>query len=235
MNILGLIPARGGSKAVPRKNIAPLAGRPLIAYTIEAALQSERLGRVVVSTDDDRIREVALGLGAEVPFARPADVSGDDASALAVMRHAVETLEKDENWSTDLLVYLQPTSPFRTHRHIDRAIELMLGSDADTLVSTVAVPHKYSPGSLMESGDDGVLRPRSNEPNPRRQDKEILYARNGPAVLVVTRERIEDDRLYAGRTIGMEMDWRSSIDIDDNEDLTIAECLMAPPAIKTAG
>jgi CMP-N-acetylneuraminic acid synthetase len=115
MNILGLIPARGGSKAITRKNIAPLAGRPLIAYTIEAALQSERLGSVVVSTDDDRIRKVALGLGAQVPFARPADVSGDDASALAVMRHAVEAPQKDENWRTDLIVYLQPTSPFRTH------------------------------------------------------------------------------------------------------------------------
>jgi CMP-N-acetylneuraminic acid synthetase len=235
LNIVGLIPARGGSKAIPGKNIVSLAGRPLIAYAIQAARRSELLDRVVVSTDDSEIRKVSLGLGAEVPFVRPEALAGDDASALGVIQHAVHTLEQDENRRLDLVVYLQPTSPFRTHRHIDAGLRLMLDSGADTLVSTVAVPHRYTPRSLMELGEDHTLRPCGSDANPRRQDKQRLYARNGPALLILRRDRVDDDRLYSGRTIGMEMDWRSSIDIDSTEDLDIAECLMKCAESATAG
>jgi CMP-N-acetylneuraminic acid synthetase len=224
--VLGLVPARGGSKAIPGKNTVPLAGRPLIAYTLQAALESALIGRVVVSTDDVDIRDVCLRLGAEVPFMRPVALSGDDASALGVIRHAVDHLERLEKWTADYVVYLQPTSPFRTSRHIDAGLRMIRECDADTLVTTVAVPHRYDPESLMLMGEDRTLSTCHDELNLRRQDKRKLYARNGPAVLILNRKSVNGDRLYSGRTVGMEMDWLSSIDIDTGDDLALAECLM---------
>jgi CMP-N-acetylneuraminic acid synthetase len=229
MNILGLIPARGGSKSIPQKNITPLAGRPLIAYSIQAALESTTLNRVVVSTDDDEIRDVSRKLGAEVPFMRPESISGDEAPAQSVIKHAVGYLERCDNWKVDYVVYLQPTSPFRNSHHIDQGVRLIEESGAHTLVSVVAVPHRFSPDSLMVLNADRTLSAGAGEQVLRRQDKQCLYARNGPAVLILKRECVADDKLYTRRTVGMVMDWLSSIDIDSPDDLAVAERLMHQP------
>ncbi len=224
MNILGLIPARGGSKAIPHKNIVPLAGKPLLAYTCEAALASCCLTRVVLNTDDPRIAEVGRACGVEVPFLRPAELAQDDTPILPVIRHTLAWLEEHDGFSVDVVVLLQPTSPLRRAEHIDAAVGLLLEKDADTVVSVVEVPHQFNPVSLMRLDEDGWLRPyQEGAMILRRQDKPRLYARNGPAVLVVRRGTLEGGELYGERTLPYEMDAASSLDIDAPDDLVLAE------------
>jgi len=138
MKILGLIPARGGSKGIPRKNIKPLGGKPLIAYSIEAGLKSRYLDKVLVSTDDEEIAQVARQYGADVPFIRPAELARDDTPTLPVIQHALRFLA-DKGETYDAVCLLQPSSPFRTPAFIDAAIEKYVRSGADSLVTRYAV------------------------------------------------------------------------------------------------
>lgn len=227
MRVLALIPARGGSKGIPRKNIAPLGGKPLIAWTIEAARAASRITRTIVSTDDPEIAEVARAHGAEVPFLRPADISDDAAPALPVLRHAVSALEAMDNWSAEAVAYLQPTSPFRGGSHIDEAIALLDERNADTVVSVVRVPHNMVPTSLMEVRDSWLSFCASPEQRQfRRQAKETLFARNGPAILLNRRAIIEGPGLYGDKIAEYEMSNLLSLDIDEPEDLEIANALL---------
>ena len=130
-NILGLITARGGSKGIPRKNIIPIAGRPLLAYTCLAALAScKYISHLILSTDDDEIAGVGREYGVEAPFMRPPEIAGDNTPSIAVAQHAIRWLTEHENWTADILVLLQPTSPLRQSHHIDEAVEIMTASDA---------------------------------------------------------------------------------------------------------
>lgn len=227
MNLLGLIPARGGSRGIPRKNLVPLAGRPLIAYSCDAALRSGRLTRVIASTDDPEIAAVARGCGVEVPFMRPPEIATDTTPMVDVVRHATAACAQD-GWLTDAVVLLQPTSPLRRAEHIDRAVELYLDSGADTVVSVVRVPHRYTPSSLMRIGEDGSLSPLEGEPVvSRRQDKPTLFARNGPAVLVVGGRTLARRRLYGDVVRPLEMCEGDSVDIDGPDDLELAEFWLA--------
>src|SRR5690606_22892236 len=130
-----IIPARGGSKGLPGKNVKLLNGKPMIAYTIEAALNSKSISRVIVSTDDIAIAEVAKSYGAEVPFMRPVDLATDDAKSIDVYTYTIKRLEKEEDILIREIIVLQPTSPFRTAQHIDEAIELYLEKKADSVIS----------------------------------------------------------------------------------------------------
>ncbi len=224
MAILGIIPARGGSKGIPRKNIAPLGGRPLIDWTIAAA-RSSALDRFVVSTDDDEIAAVARSLGAEVPVLRPAEFAGDEAPALPVIRHMLDVLEERDGYRPDAVIYLQPTSPFRQPAHVDAAIAL-LQEGADTVVSVVPVPHNMVPTSLMRmEGEDLVFCAPPEQRQFRRQDKETLFARNGPAILAIRTEVVRAGQLYGTRIRPLPMDRIASLDIDEPLDLAIAERL----------
>jgi CMP-N,N'-diacetyllegionaminic acid synthase len=228
LNILGLIPARGGSKGISRKNLALLAGEPLIAHTIKAALAAHTLSRVLVSTDDEEIAATARLYGAEVPFLRPAELAADTAPALMVMRHAVQWLVEQEDWSCDVVVYLQPTSPLRKAQHIDAAVELLLAGKADTVVSVVEVPHNMNPLSVMRLNGKELkpFLPQEGQPL-RRQDKPRLLARNGPSVLALTRQGLmENNELYTGRTLPLVMTPQESVDIDDTWDLDLAQWIM---------
>ncbi|HET9913914.1 MAG TPA: acylneuraminate cytidylyltransferase family protein, partial [Anaerolineales bacterium] len=135
MTIIGLIPARGGSKTIPHKNIKPLVGKPLIAWTIEAAKKCRALSRVIVSTDDAQIAEVAQQWGAEVPFLRPAELAGDATSSLAVVLHLIQWLKKHDGAVPEYILLLQPTSPFRTTEDLDAAIELAETRKVNAVVS----------------------------------------------------------------------------------------------------
>jgi CMP-N-acetylneuraminic acid synthetase len=227
MKVLGLIPARGGSKGIPRKNVATLGGRPLIAWTIDAALRAAGLGRVVVSTDDDEVANAAAEAGAEVPFRRPTELAADSSEALSVIRHAVEQIDA-QGWRADAVVYLQPTSPLRGAKPITRAIELLQSGECDTAVSVVRVPHNMTPESLMREESGGLLEfvapPEARR--FRRQDKRLLYVRNGPAVLALTRAVLERGELYGARVKAIEMGTIESCDIDEPLDLAIAERLL---------
>jgi CMP-N,N'-diacetyllegionaminic acid synthase len=221
--IVGLIPARGGSKSIPRKNLAVVAGRPLLAYTARAALGARCLDRVVLSTDDDEIAEAARALGLDVPFLRPAALAADDTAMIAVMRHALDFLTESGTTAT-VLVLLQPTSPLRTARHIAEAVELLLDSGAETVVSVVEVPHNFGPASVVIQHPDGRLTPFL--PGPailRRQDKPRVFARNGPAILAVRGAALRRGALYGEPTLGYRMSAADSLDIDEPDDLWLAE------------
>ncbi|MCI0730285.1 MAG: acylneuraminate cytidylyltransferase family protein, partial [Chloroflexi bacterium] len=143
MRVLGLIPARGGSKGVPRKNIRLLCGKPLLQYTAESALAARRLSRVILSTEDEEIAEVGRRCGLDVPFLRPAELAQDDTAALPVVQHALRWLEAQGEWF-DAICFLQPTCPLRRAEDIDACITLLEERNADTVVSVLAVPLQYN-------------------------------------------------------------------------------------------
>jgi CMP-N-acetylneuraminic acid synthetase len=225
VNVLGVVPARGGSKGIPNKNLALLDGRPLLAYTADAARRSRRLSRSIVSTDDVSIAEAARGLGLEVPFMRPSDLASDDTPMLPVLQHAAREVAKTGS-TIDAVVLLQPTSPLRLATHIDAAIDLLESTGADSVVSVVEVPHQFSPVSVMRL-EDGRLRPFVDGPLiTRRQDKPRAYARNGPAVLAVRTRVLEAGSLYGDDCRPLIMSASESLDIDGPDDLVLAELML---------
>jgi CMP-N,N'-diacetyllegionaminic acid synthase len=219
VDVVGLIPARGGSKGIPRKNLAPLGGKPLVAWTIEASLGSEHVSRTVVSTDDPEIADVALAHGAEV-LDRAPELARDATPMSDVIAHALRELVPET-----ALVLLQPTSPLRSSHHVDEAIERLLASGADGVVSVVEVPHRYGSASLMRLDGDRLIR-LDERSYAGRADKPVLYARNGPAILALAAGRIGDD-LYAGDLRPYVMDAADSVDVDEPFDLELAEFLLA--------
>ena len=229
MAILGLIPARGGSKGIPRKNIAPLGGKPLLAYTAEAALRSELIDRTLLSSDDDQIIKIGKELGLEVPFKRPKDIARDDSPSLPVIQHGVEFIES-RGWCPDHVVVLQPTSPFRTSSHIDDAIETFISSNADSLVSVIECPHIFNPYSVMKV-ENGFLAPfisNQEDYHYQRQKKPRFFARNGAAIYIASYELImKHNRLLGPNLIPFVMDKISSIDIDDEADLFLAQSVLS--------
>jgi CMP-N,N'-diacetyllegionaminic acid synthase len=228
MEILGLIPARLNSKGIPRKSLAPLAGRPLVAYTFEAARASRALTRIVVSTDDPDVAALARAQGIDVPFMRPSSLAADDTPMLEVMRHAIGWLRQTESYESAVIVLLQPTSPLRQGRHIDGAVERLESTGADIAVSVVAVPHQYAPESLMVERGPWLTPFLEGRPLLRRQDKPCYLARNGPAVLAARAPYIETcTHFYEGRVTGYPMEARESIDVDGPADLSDAEMALA--------
>jgi CMP-N-acetylneuraminic acid synthetase len=226
MRVLGVIPARGGSKGIPNKNIASLGGRPLLAYTGDAVRSSTRLTRTIVSTDDAAIADCARSLGLDVPFMRPAALAGDEVPMLPVLQHAVRTLQ-DEGFAADVVILLQPTSPFRRGEHIDAAVTALERNGADSVVSVVEVPHQFNPLSVM-SIENGLLKPFVSGTAPtRRQDKPRVYARNGPAVLAVRTRVLQEGSLYGEQISPFVMTPEDSIDIDTTWDARVAEALLA--------
>ena len=225
MRLLAIIPARGGSKGIPRKNIRALGGRPLIAYSIMAAQKAQTVDRIVVSTDDNEIADVSRRLGAEVRM-RPAALAEDATPTRDVLCHVVAELER-ESYRPDTVLTLQPTSPLRTAQHINEAAVLFEESPtADSLVSCIAVPHVFHPRSVMKRTAEGYLIPYLEESQlGRRQDKEPVFARNGAAIYLTRTSRLSEF-IFGGRLIPYFMDRESSIDIVTMEDLEIAERLL---------
>jgi len=225
---VGIIPARGGSKGIPGKNIKPLGGKPLISYTIEAALES-RLDRTIVSTDDKGIAAVAKKYGAEVPFLRPKELATDEASSRSVLMHALDYLEEGERYRPDVVVFLQPTSPFRTCEQINAGLKMLLASDVDSIVGVCEVSadsHPYFVYKLDGKGNLRELVKIKNKPL-RRQELPKFYKINDG--LVVTRRRYFDgvgksSPCFNPKSVkGLVMDRISSIGIDDRFDLLLAE------------
>ncbi len=218
MKFLGIIPARGGSKGIPWKNIKELNGRPLIAYTIEAALAS-KLDRVIVSTDSEEIAVTAREYGAEV-IKRPASLSGDLAPTLPVLQHALNSV----SGYFEAVVTLQPTSPLRTSQHINEAVDLFLKDPkANSLVSVVEVPHNMTPGSLMDISE-GYLSNYLEQDGLtlRRQEKPTYFARNGAAIYI-TRTASLQEYIFGGKILAYKMKLSDSFDIDTSDDWLVVE------------
>ncbi len=227
MSVVAVIPARGGSKGIPRKNLVRIGGQSLIGYAIAAAQGASSVDRVVVSTDDIEIAEVAKTLGAEVPFLRPAALASDHAPMLAVLQHMLEWLQFQDR-IIEAIVLLQPTSPMRTSNHIQEAVDLFRVSAASSVVSVTEVPHRFNPVSIMKLSPNGTLTPFLDEDVvvTRRQDKPKAYARNGPAVLVCHPESLLAGELYGKRCIPYIMSEKDSLDIDNPDDLDLANSVL---------
>jgi CMP-N-acetylneuraminic acid synthetase len=213
---IGLITARGGSKGIPKKNIKLLAGRPLIYYTINAALNS-KLDDVVVSTDCMDVARISKQYGAKV-IMRPANLAEDDTKTIEVLRHVAQVIDS----CFELIVTLQPTSPLRSAHHINEALNYFNGNpNVDSLVSVQSIPHCFHLKKLMTLRD-GFLHGDSNY--SRRQDHQKSYARNG-AIYITSRSKL-DNGIFSGNILPYYMDKFSSLDIDDMEDWIIVESII---------
>ncbi|GAB7008108.1 acylneuraminate cytidylyltransferase family protein [Halorubrum trueperi] len=217
---LGVIPARGGSKGVKRKNVRPFAGQPLIAHTIEAAIDASNLDRTIVTTDDAEIRRVTKEHGAEAPFRRPQELATDDAAMEPVVEHAISYLEDEEGYTCSGIVLLQPTSPHRTADHIDRAIEAHKESPVTTVISGFK-DHSYR----WRPQKDGAEQLNHTGDASRRQDKTTEYVENGAIYIVDAEHFRAHGDLRSGTVSLFEMSERRSVDIDTEFDFWLAEQL----------
>jgi N-acylneuraminate cytidylyltransferase len=228
--VLALIPARGGSKSIPRKNIRPLSGHPLIAYSIAAGLAAETVTRVIVSTDDEEIAAVARSYGAETPFLRPDEFSQDNTPDLPVFVHALEWLAGHEDYQPEIVVQLRPTSPFRRVWHIDQAVyRLLERPDADA-VRTVCVPFQ-NPFKMWRIDPDGLMRPlmQTAFKEPYNQPRQVLpevYWQTG-YVDAAWADTLLSKRSMTGENIlPLLIDPSEWIDIDSPDDWRRAERLL---------
>ncbi len=223
---LGLIPARGGSKGLLRKNVRLLGEKPLIAYSIECARSSKTINRCIISTDDLEIAEIAKNYGAEAPFLRPRSLAEDDTPTGKVVLHAIDQLERSESLP-EIIVLLQPTSPLRTSRDIDEACKLFLEGETDALVS-IMKPSKHPYWMYTKNEKQELIRLFEDAKRyHRRQDLPEIFAVNG-AIYIATVDflRNHDGDFLKGTTTGYFMSSERSIDIDSELDLQIAEILL---------
>jgi CMP-N-acetylneuraminic acid synthetase len=226
--VLGLVPARGGSKGIPRKNARPLAGRPLLAWTLEHAVDARFLEALVVSTDDDEIASIATAAGVDV-LRRPAELSGDTVPTLPVVLHVLDELDPT-GARFDAVCLLQPTSPFRPPGFIDRAIRLLAESGADSVISVLPIPHHLHPDWALVATDAGSLRWASGAdgPPPRRQDLRPAFHREGSLYLTRT-ETLRLGSLYGRRIVPLPADPTTTVNIDGPDDWERAEDLALRP------
>ena len=224
MNILAVIPARGGSKGVPGKNKKLLNGKPLIQYSIDAALQSKHIDEVVVTTDDEEIIAIAKSLGANVPFVRPKHLAEDTTPTLPVIQHVISYFE-GKGKQFDAICLLQPTSPFRPAGFLDIALETFTEKQTDSLVSVLEVPHEYNPHWTFEANENGVLKIATGEQNiiTRRQELPKAYHRDGSIYITKTNIIQHENSLYGNSLAYVVSDSTYYVNIDTLKDWQKAE------------
>lgn len=227
MKVLGLIPARGGTKGIPDKNLRELAGKPLLAYVMEAARASEVIDRLVLSTDSAAIADLGRTLGLDVPFMRPAGLAADDSPMLAAVQHAVAHLE-GEGWRADIILLLQPTSPLRRPEHIREAVEILKSGNCDSVVSVVEIPSQFAPQKAMKL-EDGHLEFWSLDGATitRRQQTETTYAREGTVYACWRDVLMEKGSLYGDKSLPLVIRSDESLNLDSMDDWQRAERVLA--------
>ncbi|NQW22648.1 MAG: acylneuraminate cytidylyltransferase family protein [SAR202 cluster bacterium] len=226
MDVLALITARGGSKGLPRKNVLPLAGKPVIAWTISAALQSPSLSRVVVSTDDEEIAQVSRDWGAEVPFMRSSELAQDDSPHMSVIIHAIRWLEAHQEVRPEYVMLLQPTSPLRTAEDIEAATQLAHEKLADSVVS-VCLTHHH-PYLTKKIAKDGTMADfmSNTESDLRRQVLPPAYILNGAIYLARREVLLNEQTFHPARTFPYVMPPERSLQIDDPWDLHLVNLIL---------
>jgi CMP-N,N'-diacetyllegionaminic acid synthase len=236
MRVLGLIPARGGSKGIRRKNIRPLLGKPLLQYTGEAARAARRLTRVILSTEDEEVAAVGRNCGLEVPFRRSPELARDDTPMLPVVQDTLRWFE-ERGERFDAVCLLQPTNPLRRPEDIDSCVDLLEQSGADAVVSVRRVPDECNPHWVYSRDDAGWLHLFTGEAAPisRRQDLPLAFHREG-SVYVSRRDVVmEQNTLYGARIAGYEIGAQRSVNIDGPEDWERAEKLLSALACLPSG
>ena len=236
MNVLGVIPARAGSKGVRLKNLRLVGGKPLLAYSVEAALRATRLDRVVVSTEDERIARVATRLGAEVPFLRPAELAGDQVSLIPVARHAMEFYDR-QGWRPDIVVCIQATSPLLTAEDIDAAVAHLQDTGCDSVVSVTPIQHHH-PFRAMKLDGDRVqpLTEYTSERYLQKQDRPPAFGFTGG--LYARRRALLEQ--WSGTDFALGADVRAhlveperAVNIDHELDLIMFEAILTMRAGET--
>ncbi|MBS7255486.1 acylneuraminate cytidylyltransferase family protein [Flavobacterium branchiicola] len=224
MRVLAIIPARGGSKGVPGKNIKILNGKPLLAYTSEIALQSKYLTEVIVSTEDEQIIKIAKSLGILLPFVRPMELAQDNTPTIDVIIHALQWYE-NQNVFFDAVCLLQVTCPFRTIEFLNEAIEKFIEKDTDSLVSVLKVPHEYNPHWTFEENDEGNLKIATGEKQiiSRRQELPTAYHRDGSIYLTKTEVLLKEHSIYGKSITFIESNPEFHVNIDTMQDWKKAE------------
>jgi len=228
--VLAVIPARGGSKSIPKKNIFPLAGKPLIAYSIKSAKASKLVDRVIVSTDSEEIRKIAEKLGAETPFLRPTEIAGDMTPDLPVFEHCLAWLKEKENYIPEIIVHLRPTGPLRTGKEIDEAIRLLEKYPKADSVRSVEKPAK--PPYKMWKPEGIFIRPfMSNLPGIKdfhtapRQSLPLVFQTTAD-IGIFRLKTIQEKKSIIGDKVLPFLLQRPTVDIDDKTDFSIAELLL---------
>lgn len=230
--VVAVVPARGASKGVPRKNVREFLGKPLLAWTIQAATESGVLDRIVLSTEDREIAEAGKAWGAEVPFLRPAELAGDAVPTAPVVCHALDSLRRGEGLCPDYVMVLEPTGPARQPFHVREALELLIRSRADSLASISEVPHHFVPEKILKREADGTVRGVRGTPVRdmihRRQDLPRHYAFNGLIFACRAAVLLESNppTLWGERVVGYETDPKYNVDIDTPEDWVAGEAQM---------
>lgn len=222
-SIYAIIPARGGSKGLPRKNIYPLAGKPLIAYTIQAALKSVYIERCFVSTEDEEICEISRQYGAEI-INRPMELAQDFSSSVDVIKHSLNIIEQLGE-PPDIIALLQPTSPLRNELHLSNCIEEFLSSNASSSFSVTEVEHH--PYKMLYIKDNRLIPLFDRESlNAPRQNLKKIYRQNGAIYLMKSKEFLKNESIYIEPVIPYIMSDIDSIDIDNYTDIIMAEALL---------
>ncbi|MBI2846552.1 MAG: acylneuraminate cytidylyltransferase family protein [Chloroflexi bacterium] len=226
MEIVAIIPARGGSKSIPRKNIQLLGGKPLIAHSIEKALKCPLINRVAVSTDDEEIAQIARKFGAEVPFIRPRELALDTTPMIPVLQHAVSTLEK--TWSTriDIVVLLSPPAPFREVSDIELCINKLIAEEADSVITVCEAEHNPYFQMVKFAGDRLVRLMKTRNPITRRQDAPKVYRLNDSIYAIKRDVLMEKGKILTENTRGVIMPMERSLDIDHPLDFEFADFLL---------
>lgn len=221
MDVLAIIPARGGSKGLPGKNLRPIAGRPLLSHTIQQALDANLVSRVLVSTDDVEIASVAQAYNAEV-ISRPASISGDTATSESALLHVLDYLRDTEQYEPELIVFLQCTSPIRRPYDIDGAVQTLIDEQADSLLSLASFRHflwHFDNGRLQSFNFDYLNRPRS-------QELASVYMENGSIYVFKPHTLRQFGNRLGGKITHYVMDPLSAVDIDTPEDFALCEAIM---------
>ncbi|MEA3272489.1 MAG: acylneuraminate cytidylyltransferase family protein [Patescibacteria group bacterium] len=232
MKILAVIMARGGSKGLPGKNIKPLLGKPLLAYTIEEAKKSKYINRIVLSTDYEDIAEVGRQYGAEVPFMRPAELAEDHVLDFPVLKHAVEWLEENENYKPDIILLLVPTAPLKKAEHIDHGIKIMIDNpDADSVRSVVKSPKHPLKCWKLDGNTLEMFVPKDahgfDEPyNMPRQKLPKAYINNGTIEAMRYSTLMNKNSTTGDKILGFEMPAENSVNVDDEFDFMMAEMFL---------
>lgn len=227
-NYLAVIPARGGSKGIPHKNIVPVKGVPLIKYTIDVALEAQKRGiiaRTIVSTDDAEIQSLSRSFGADAPFLRPADISGDKAKSIDLVIHALNYC-KNEGQEYDAVILLQPTSPLRTFNDIVSSVEIFEATQSDSLITCYEEEYISPLVSYMRDGDHAIPLSEKHNKGVRRQEESNIFIRNGAIYIADTDLIRRNQTLIADFPAMYLMEKERSVNLDTLADLSILEALL---------